>query len=818
MKKYIILLSLLSVFFLSSFSQTLEINGITYKVDTLENHQVGPGTQYIALRLMPGGTGAFNAFFLKSDLSNPYVQVRTVLSRDSIYGGEAPSAAAKRKSTEGAFYFAGTNGDFYNTTDYVGWPIGGNMVDNQLAKAPNARAVFAIDELKVPDIGVMSYEGYYVLGEDTTTINSVNHTRGENRLVLFNQLNGKYTHTNQYGTEVLIELLDGHNWGSNRTLQAKVIKIEAGVGNMAIPEGQAVLSGHGTTAAKLNLLSENDVITIDINLKMNGNLSHYAQMTSGDGYAPMLWNGVVEQSNIWNELHPRTGLGFSQDKKALIFCVVDGRSGVSTGVTTKQLAELMKSAGAYTAFNMDGGGSSCMYISEYGGPVNQVSDGNERAVGNSIFVVSTAPTDNEVGIIKPYKSSISLPLYGEHIPQFYGYNQYETLLNSDLQGVVLSCPESLGTIVGNKFIATGTTSGAITATYNETVTALIQVDFVPVSAIAIRLDSVIVDNRSDYPVDVVATTEFGTAPISSAALVWTVADPEICQVENGVVKALKNGTTTITGEIDETTDELKVKVEIPASHTIAGDKMLLSDWTISVASQYSDARLNHENLPQGWEHGAAVNFTHKTGRSPFVKLTNQTPLYGLPDTLKIVLNIGEIAVEKAIVSLKANNSSTTVSATIDSFEANKDFSLNIPMSALFDTSDRGIYPIWFDNMNFQISASGTPVGAKTLAIKELQLVYDGYMETSIPFVDAPNFYIYPNPVTDKTLYLQLKDNHSQTVRTEIYSLSGQVLQSDLHGVYGGNAIQLSIKKLVPGAYLLKVFENEKWSTMKFVVK
>ncbi|MGC3978130.1 MAG: phosphodiester glycosidase family protein [Paludibacteraceae bacterium] len=368
----------------------------------------------------------------------------------------------------------------------------------------------------------MSYQGYVQSGSSKWTINTVNHLREENQLVLFNQHNGKYTHTNAYGTEVLIELENGYEWGSNKTLKAKVLKIEKGIGNMAIPKGKVVLSGHGTGADELNQLSIGDEVDVFLGITLNANNTiNYTQMTGGDNYATMLLNGVVEQSSVWNELHPRTGLGYSQTGDTLIFCVVDGR-GVSIGATTKQLAQIMKSAGAYTAFNMDGGGSSCMYVAEYGGPVNKTSDGTERAVANSIFVVSTAPTDNEIVTIKPYKSSISLPIYGEYTPQFRAYNQYGVLLTPDLQNVVLTCPASLGTIEGNKFIATGHTPGNIIATYNGNITATIAVNFEPVSKIQIRLDSVIVDNRKEYPVEVVATTTSGDTPISSNALSWSV--------------------------------------------------------------------------------------------------------------------------------------------------------------------------------------------------------------------------------------------------------------------------------------------------------
>ncbi|MEA4841464.1 MAG: phosphodiester glycosidase family protein [Bacteroidales bacterium] len=814
-KLYSIIFIFISVLFVQA--QTLPIDGVNYTIDTLENHQVGPGTQYVSLRLTAPAK-RLDVYFLKADLKDPHIEIRTALGKDSIYTGEAPSALAKRISSDGNFYFAGTNGDFYATSGYVGYPVSGNMVNGEIARIPGPRNVFTIDDQKIPDIGIMSYNGSIQFGASNWAINSVNHLRGENELVLFNRHNGKYTHTNEYGTEVLIELLDGYNWGSNKTLKAKVVNIRKNVGNMAIPKGKAVISGHGTAAEQLNLLSVNDEIDLRLNLTVNANsVSNFTQMTGGDNYKTMLQNGVVEQTSVWSELHPRTGLGYSQNKDTVIFCVVDGR-GLSIGATTKQLAILMKSAGAYTAFNMDGGGSSAMYVSEYGGPVNRTSDGNERAVANSVFIVSTAPIDNQISIIKPYRSSISLPEYGEHIPKFYGYNQYGVLLNSDVQGVVLTCPETLGTIYGNKFIANGNTPGNITATYNGNVTASITVNLLPVSNLRIRLDSVMVDNRSDYPIEVIATTAGGESLISPAALNWSVSNPEICKIEEGVVKALKNGKTTVTGQINSVTDELQINVAIPSDPTMIGDSLKSSSWSLN-ASSFLNAQLNQTNLPINWNHGSAVNFVHTAGRSPFIKLINQRAFFGMPDTIKILMNIGDMAISRAIIYLKANNGTGTISYEINSFEQNKDFTLNVPVNQLFDAADRAIYPIWFDNINFYINTSGmTEAKAYTLAVKDILLVFKDFVISGLSPVKSNNFSIYPNPVTNQTLYLQPKENNSQVLRTEIYSLTGQLLIRHQQGIYQGGVVSVPVKKLSSGTYLLKVYEDEHFSVAKFIIE
>ena len=95
MKKYYLLL-LFAFATLSLQAQSLFIDGQTYHVDTLKSHSVGPDTWFTSIRLT--GPHQQNVVFLKTDLRNPYIEVKQVLGHDSIYTGETPTALAKRKT------------------------------------------------------------------------------------------------------------------------------------------------------------------------------------------------------------------------------------------------------------------------------------------------------------------------------------------------------------------------------------------------------------------------------------------------------------------------------------------------------------------------------------------------------------------------------------------------------------------------------------------------------------------------------------------------------------------------------------------------
>ena len=83
--------------------------------------------------------------------------------------------------------------------------------------------------------------------------------------------------------------------------------------------------------------------------------------------------------------HPRTAVGLSKDRRGLLLLVADGRRDGVPGLTLPELAALMVEAGACTALNLDGGGSSALWLRDR--IVNRPSDGFERKVANHLGVV-----------------------------------------------------------------------------------------------------------------------------------------------------------------------------------------------------------------------------------------------------------------------------------------------------------------------------------------------------------------------------------------------------------------------------------------------
>ena len=85
--------------------------------------------------------------------------------------------------------------------------------------------------------------------------------------------------------------------------------------------------------------------------------------------------------------NPRTAIGII-DANHYIIVVSDGRTSESKGLSLYQMAEVMKSYGVKSAYNLDGGGSSTLYFNSQ--VINKPTTGgnkiSERAVSDIVYI------------------------------------------------------------------------------------------------------------------------------------------------------------------------------------------------------------------------------------------------------------------------------------------------------------------------------------------------------------------------------------------------------------------------------------------------
>lgn len=131
------------------------------------------------------------------------------------------------------------------------------------------------------------------------------------------------------------------------------------------------------------IVYENDVSAED--LVKNGvvNLLAFGPTLVNNGKITVSSNSEVGQSMASN---PRTAIGII-DKTHYVIVVSDGRTSESQGLSLYQLAQVMKSYGVKTAYNLDGGGSSTLYFN--GKVFNKPTTNgtiSERAVSDIVYI------------------------------------------------------------------------------------------------------------------------------------------------------------------------------------------------------------------------------------------------------------------------------------------------------------------------------------------------------------------------------------------------------------------------------------------------
>jgi len=91
--------------------------------------------------------------------------------------------------------------------------------------------------------------------------------------------------------------------------------------------------------------------------------------------------------------NPRTIVGADASRRTLYLMVVNGREGRNQGMTTAEAGRSLREFGAWDAVNLDGGGSSTLWMRAEGGLVSHLADGYERPVATHLGVAFDGPVE-----------------------------------------------------------------------------------------------------------------------------------------------------------------------------------------------------------------------------------------------------------------------------------------------------------------------------------------------------------------------------------------------------------------------------------------
>jgi len=170
--------------------------------------------------------------------------------------------------------------------------------------------------------------------------------------------------------------VDDSPFGPRADLTARVVEKLPGARDLG--DDRVAMAGRGTGQAFVDSLAIGEEVAIS--WRSPGSPEWAVGCVSG-GPTLIREGEIVGGDNIRN---PRTAAGFSESE--LVLVTVDGRrAGWSVGMTQTELAELLEELGCVEALNLDGGGSTTMWVR--GEVKNRPSDGASRSVASGLAVV-----------------------------------------------------------------------------------------------------------------------------------------------------------------------------------------------------------------------------------------------------------------------------------------------------------------------------------------------------------------------------------------------------------------------------------------------
>jgi hypothetical protein len=783
--------------------------------DTVSTLRVGPGMTHAQVE---APSVPWRLDVLKVDLTNPFLETETATTGGDIDdGSEVVSSMAARHDSAGHRVVGATNGDFYDG----GRPKSIQIQDGQVTQDegtwygnPEPALGFSPDNRVM--LNPVDFSGRVMIRSAIRDIDKVNEARGTDQLILYNKFIGGSTETGAGGAEVAVRPLG--DWIVNDEMRVKAARVRSGQGDMAIPEGGAVLSGRGAAADFLNEnVSEDDTLRMSINASPG--LDRLEAMVSGQPY--IVQDGDVPRNvprGDADDRHPRTAAGFSEDSTTLYLVTVDGRQAASAGMKLPELADFMTRIGVHTAVNLDGGGSSTMIVR--GDMVNAPSGNQQRAIAsNALLIVSTAPKGPLAHLqVDPVYQKLFM---GESVRfEASGADQYYNPINLQPSDLQFSVDPELGSINSEGVFTAGAEldTGDVYVSYDG-MTDTARVIVKTVARFEMTPRDVVTDTTQDLQFKIAAYDQDGQRQrVPRKAFAWSSTNPSVGTVDStGDFRGRSEGTTRVVASYRGLSDTTRVTVNVRTStHLVSaleeaerwqlsGDNMNMDETQLSVASQMKT---------QG-QGALELNYTYPTDGLHYVRMAANHPLEGVPDTLLIDARSSNTALNQVQVDvLDAEGHPFRLFST--SFADAASFK-TLPMM-IDDAAPRGehgtmYFPIEIQRIRVQLR--GRPGGDQasysgTLHLDNLRANYADQQTDVTGVPDEPSqlrlLPSHPNPFRERTNLTYVLDQPRE-VHLVVYDALGRRVRTLVAGERqraGRHEVTLQGRSLPAGVYFYRL--------------
>lgn len=345
--------------------------------------EVEPGIEYIHRRI---GQVPWAIHIVKIDRTREDFRFVSTLAKQTIVDLETVRKQLEALPPEWGKPLAAINGDFFviKVGPYQGDPEGLHIVNGEIVSAPTGLSFWLTPDGQ-PHIGNVSSRLTVSEPNGLNWTFGLNQERAADKAVLFTPAFGPSTRTTD-GVELVLEpATNSPTLPLKPGLDYTVTLTKIQQPNTPIEPGKMVLSIGPKLWPTVPPLAEGSRMVLSI--KTDPDLRNV--QTAIAGHPVLVTAGKCPKHNDTTR-HPRTALGWND--QWFFWVVVDGRQEkLSDGMTCDELAALMLELGCTEAMNLDGGGSSTLWLG--GKVVNSPSDGRERRVANGLVLLRTSKKD-----------------------------------------------------------------------------------------------------------------------------------------------------------------------------------------------------------------------------------------------------------------------------------------------------------------------------------------------------------------------------------------------------------------------------------------
>ena len=810
----------------------VELNGNTYQVDTISRRQIGPGVIHTIVRV-PGYP--LNAYVLETDMTNEYNRVETNQAYNRLGRTELLANAYNRHTAQGKKPLAGCNGAFWCVSANVpfnnwmlGSPFGGEVVNDTIYLNTNTTAdswnggpgrscATLIDTDKRVHIGPHQWTGFAKSDKFSADqeIIQVNKRVDTGQLALFNHAIGRdhkfYTVANC--NYVYLKLKEGERWRTAEDIAFEVQEVKTDANDQVLGDYDACLVGDGAYKAELAKLAQGDEVKVNYYwfALQEEDKSPIKVANSSEGNAWVMLHGELTYRNTDETYNTQTyskcAYGTNADGTKLYMLVIDMSIhpiyGKSAGCNTTVCCQLFKFLipDLWNVSNNDAGGSAQMMVG--GTVINKTTETTPRAVANGMMLFSTAPAEDAdvIASLRFDDPKLTAPIYFTIQPKVLGYNKYGELIDDDVQGVTFTCTDNVGTpkADGSAIEVSGEDAyGTITAHLgNIEVTEPLSVVN---SEFAIRIKPMILlDTHREYPIEISTVVNTKTLQYDPARFNWTVEDPTVAEINNGVLRGLKEGTTKITASLGSFEQETIVKVEVAPQEVM---QQPWSDWTVTSTNLSKDATIGADGT---------ISYGFEGKRRADITIAKDVTFYSLPDSIVLDYNtstrLSYLKVDFRTPEITEENLVQIGTTVIEPGRYRIDL-----LDLLDDRTDLINFPITLKAISYGPHASGYVSGDNTIT-QSLYSVYE-HSSSGVKKIDSTNRRICIFPAANGAVTVSASG--IEMIDVTIYSIAGSEMASHRIGIGGGVATLDT--HLTPGVYIVKAAGEGSCATAKLVIR